>query len=200
MKHVLRVVLVFLSVLVLSPTYLPGPTAQSLEEPLQMAINRYNDVQAPVALVLATAPVAPRMKRQGPTKEGALEYSTEFRKAAAEAWQKVGYGNRLRPEQGSREAGFTVDRDGKINVIKVTAQERGAGEMKFVIGPDTLAVFHTHSDPWIRRPSTGDEASAKYSHMQIYTTTKDGLFLTGPDGKTVQIFQQDEWATRKNSE
>lgn len=200
MKPVLTVVSVFLIVLVLSPKYLPGLAAQSLEEPRQIGFHPYGDVQAPVALVVAVAPVVARMQRKKPTKEGALEYLPEFRKAGAEAWQKVGYGNRPRPERGSPEAGFTIDKDGKINGVRVTAQEHGAGEMKFVIGPDTLAVFHTHSDPWIRRPSTGDEASARRNHMQVYTATKDGLFLTGPDGRTVQVFQRDDWATRKNPE
>ena len=34
--------------------------------------------------------------------------------------------------------------------------------------------------------------------MQIYTATKDGLFLAGADGRTTQVFKRDDWASRKN--
>ena len=133
-----------------------------------------------------------------PTREGALEYSPVFRDAAAKAWAKVGYGNKPRPEQGNPEAGFTVGRNGNIGAPLFHSQEFGHGEMQIPYDDNTLAVFHTHSDPWTRRPSSGDEASAKSQKMQIYTATKDGLFLTGPDGKTIQVFNRDDWATKKN--
>lgn len=70
------------------------------------------------------------------------------------------------------EAGFTIGRDGKSSAVYVKTKESGDGEMRFVADRDTLAVFHTHSDPWIRRPPTGGEAPARDNHMQIHTATK----------------------------
>jgi hypothetical protein len=196
MKHILRVVSVSLTVLFPSSECFSRPAGQEVEqEPLRIGIN-HNDIQ--VELVNAAERVVARIQHKAPAKEASLEYSPEFRKAAAEAWQKVQYGNRPRPEQGSPEAGFTIGRDGKPSAVKVATKESGPGEMRFVTDPDTLAVFHTHSDPWIRRPSTRDQALAKNNHRQIYTATKDGLFLTGPDGKTTQVFRRADWATKKN--
>lgn len=135
-----------------------------------------------------------------PTREGSLEYQPDFRKAGAAAWKRVSYGNSNKTMTGSPEAGFTINRDGTTGSVTSTTRDEGPGGMEFGITPDTLATLHTHSDPYSRRPSAIDEQSARKLKTQIYTSTKDGLFLTGPDGKTVQVFKRGDWATRKNPE
>jgi hypothetical protein len=47
----------------------------------------------------------------GPTEEGALENTSDFRKAARDAWMSVGLG------QKQAESAFTVDSNGKTNSI-----------------------------------------------------------------------------------
>jgi hypothetical protein len=70
--------------------------------------------------------------------------------------------------------------------------------MSFAAAPNEYVV-HTHSDPYVRRPSSGDVEPAKRTKTNIYTITKSGLFLTDPDGKTTQVSSKGDWQTNEKT-
>jgi hypothetical protein len=82
--------------------------------------------------------------------------------------------------------------------VQVETQPYGSeGHVHFTQTPETFGVFHTHSLPLEQKPSGGDEASAKAHRINIYTATRNGLFITEPDGKTTQIYNRSDWASQK---
>lgn len=179
MKHSLKLVLISSSILFVSPENLPRPAGPMKRDRLRIGVHLYNDVRVPNEQVDAAEEVASRVFRQAGVE---LNWSdcTPSRSPSRSLFSPC-----CSPAQSGALVVYFV------------------GPLKAYfrwIDPNMLATFHTHSDPYSRRPSVLDERSAKTNRSQIYVGTKDGLFLVGPDGRTTQIFRRSDWATRKKPE
>jgi hypothetical protein len=135
---------------------------------------------------LDTPPVA------GPTKEGSLEYSEAFRKAATDAWRASGLGTQ------PGEAGAYLDAQGQPS--KVQWQAEGASSqarMGVSVPKDAPYLLHTHPNDRDSAPSPQDIKSAITKNKTIYVTSKAGLYAVDPAGKVSQVFRNSDWASQK---
>jgi hypothetical protein len=129
----------------------------------------------------------------GPTKEGSLEYSPQFRKVAADAWCTSGAGR----QQG--EAGAYLDTQGQPSKVQ-WQPEGGSSQARMGVSVPKSAPYliHTHPNNRGSDPSPQDIQSATEKHKTIYVTSKAGLFAVDPGGKVSQVFRNSDWASEKN--
>lgn len=128
----------------------------------------------------------------GPTKEGSLEYSAQFRKVAADAWRTSGAGRR----QG--EAGAYLDAQGQPSKVQ-WQPEGGSSQARMGVSVPKSAPYliHTHPNDRGSDPSPEDLKSAAEKHKTIYVTSKAGLYAVDPAGKVSQVFRNSDWASQK---
>ncbi len=129
-----------------------------------------------------------------PTREGTLEMSDQFRKAARDA---------VSASRGfmGNEAAFAVDAQGNPGKIQ---QEIGAGSQNAhhvaIKAPsNALATLHTHPRrTGADEPSPEDIQVAKNQHHTIYVASQGGLFAVDPGGAVSHVFKSPSWASDKN--
>jgi hypothetical protein len=127
-----------------------------------------------------------------PTKEGVLEYSDAFRKAAKDA---------VSASRGfmGNEAGFASNAQGTPGKIQ---QDLGGGSdtahhVRIVAPSDAQYTFHTHpSRTGGDEPSPEDKQNAKNLHRTIYVASQAGLFGVDPSGQVTHVFENSDWASK----
>jgi len=133
-----------------------------------------------------------------PTREGALENTEAFRKAALKSSMLAATGEiRLRSGSGEGgEAGFVIRKDGTVGPVTFQSDEssEASGHLKQKIGPEDFATFHTHDSRHLSTPSRDDIEIAKRTHHPVYVASRDGLFMVNPtDGKITQVYNRSDW-------
>jgi hypothetical protein len=126
---------------------------------------------------------------KAPTKEGSLEYSDAFRKAARNAI------NASRGFMGN-EAGFASDAQGNPGR---TQQDVGGGSQTarhIHITAPSNAQYTLHTHP--RRtggdePSPDDIQNAKNLRHTVYVASQAGLFAVDPGGSVTHVFKNEDW-------
>jgi hypothetical protein len=134
----------------------------------------------------------PMMPQAGPTKEGSLEYSDAFRKAATNA---VGASRNFT----GNESGFAVDASGQPGKTQTTIGAGGSHNLAIVAPSNAEATLHTHPmKTGADEPSADDIQIAKKMHHTVYVASKGGLFAVDPGGSVSHIFKSADWANQKN--
>jgi hypothetical protein len=68
------------------------------------------------------------------------------------------------------------------------------GSARFVLPPEAVAVFHTHSDRVLPQPSKGDRELADRMGVPVLTLSRQGLFLYDPEGRTTwKLMERLNW-------
>jgi hypothetical protein len=137
-----------------------------------------------------------------PTREGALEYSDVFRKAAANAVslaRQKEFGRLHGSSDSTGEAGFVIGAKDQSEV-KFSPDKTGADHAGMTLGvrDSDIGTFHTHDSFHQADPSTVDKESAKKFHKTVYIASRDGLYAVDPGGQVTQIFKNQDWASSKN--
>jgi hypothetical protein len=131
---------------------------------------------------------------KGPTKEGSLEYSPEFKQAAAKAWGLTMHG-RL----PLRETAFSVNRQGNPGPISIHDSKPGETPTDtFETNSNDPFTLHTHPSGTLQTASTVDKNLAKTLHKTFYVSSNDGLYSVDPGGQVTQVFHDAEWASSKD--
>jgi hypothetical protein len=138
--------------------------------------------------------LTPMLPTSQPTKEGAIEYSPEFKKLAANMWDKSGRGVQ------QTEVGTYIDKSGNAGspTEHSTDSSDHNANIKMNVPNDALAVIHTHPNHSGDRPSQADVGAAVASKKTIYVTSRTGLWAVDPGGKTTQVFSSPLWMRDKN--
>lgn len=131
------------------------------------------------------------------TSAQSLEISEDFRIQAAAAWKAVSNGG-----NPYAECGFSVYKDGGASSLHTEIHPITSGMAqqwrdKISFGVDDLAIFHTHPNSSLDKPSQNDVAAAKKIGKVIYVSSRTGLWKVDASGKVTQIFTDPEWATKK---
>jgi hypothetical protein len=72
------------------------------------------------------------------------------------------------------------------------------GSARFVLPPDAVAVFHTHSDRVLPQPSRGDRRLADRTGVPILTLSREGIFLYDPESeRTWKLMERLEWLEKE---
>lgn len=131
-----------------------------------------------------------------PRREDAIEFSPQFRDAAAKAIMAS-------HNFTGQEAGFAIRQDGsparnvKGEPVIQSSKEFGKGHnLKVITQANDLGILHTH--PNNPRPSPGDIDDAKQNHMTIYAASPEGLWQVSPSGEVQQVFNSRTWYSDKN--
>lgn len=131
-----------------------------------------------------------------PTREGAIEYSPEFREAAGKAVQAVANFSKK-----GTEAGFAVNKSGKpahTPAGKPIIQYNPSGRhLSIVSQPDDVATLHTHPADADSKPSPGDIDSTKKSRKVTMVASSNGLYEVDPEGNVQQVFKSPTWYSDK---
>lgn len=129
-----------------------------------------------------------------PTKEGALEYSEQFRMAARNA---IGASRNFT----GNESGFSSDAQGNPGKIQTTVgvATAGASHQLKIAGPSNAQyTLHTHpKNTGSDQPSPEDVQNAKNLHRTVYVASQAGLFSVDPGGRVTQVFKNPDWAKGK---
>jgi len=139
-----------------------------------------------------------------PSREGAVELSPAFRKAAAAASQMAQMGEIKRSQNGGAirntgEAGFAARRDGSVSpVVFSPDQESSKGTISQEVSSGDLGIFHTHDRYHQSDPSEADKNAAKKAHTTVWVASKDGLYSVDPSGQVTKVFTNPDWASSKN--
>lgn len=131
-----------------------------------------------------------------PTKEGAVEFSPEFRAAAKKAvtMATLEASRRKHGENAGGEAGFSVHGSGETSPVKFSQdQEPSGGSMHQSVSGDDLGALHTHDSFHKADPSGGDEAAAKQAHTTVWVASRDGLYGVDPSGEPTKVFSNPNW-------
>jgi len=173
----------------------------SVFAPALQAQKNVEAVAVPVVVSVSgnvLAAVVPPTDFSQVTASGAIENTTQFKKAAYQAWCIAGSG--LKPHT---EAGFTVTRDGNTtsvdeNVSEGTLQIRG--HLAQTVDSNTVALVHTHPLGGTQPPSTNDVAVAQHLRKPVYVINRSGLFVVVPgSGQIVQLFVGLDWMSVKKT-
>ena len=119
-----------------------------------------------------------------PKKEGALEYSPEFKQTAKRIWSRVTNG------KAEGEAGTYFTAEGKSGDVQ---QSPGGYELSVKAPKSAPYVIHTHPDKGTDKPSPPDVASAKKYNKTIYVVSRSGLWSAEPDGNFQRVFKSPTW-------
>jgi hypothetical protein len=129
----------------------------------------------------------------GPTKEGVLENSPEFKSSAKAVFEKSGSG------RNPNEAGTYLE-GAERGPISVSDTE---GRMALSVPTSATATIHTHpahfngakSSPL---PSPKDVETARKLKRPVYVVSPEGLSVVEGDGKITSIYSAKEWMERNN--
>ncbi|HEV2194029.1 MAG TPA: hypothetical protein VGR55_00465 [Candidatus Acidoferrum sp.] len=131
-----------------------------------------------------------------PRREDALEFSPQFRDAAAKAIMAS-------HNFTGQEAGFAIRADGtparntKNEPVIQSSKEFGTGHnLKVITQASDMGIYHTH--PHNPRPSPADIEDAKKNRMTIYAASPEGLWQVSASGEVQQVFQSRTWYSDKN--
>jgi hypothetical protein len=125
-----------------------------------------------------------------PAKEGSIEYDPRFRKAASDAWERVGNGS------AKAESGFVIGRTGGT----VPAGVAPGHSLQLTNLPGGVGNLHTHQNGAYQGPSDADIQDAKNDkeHRTYYVASKGGLYSVNHAGEITHIFSNTDWASSKN--
>jgi len=128
-----------------------------------------------------------------PTKEGALEYSDAFRKAA---------GNAVAASRNftGNESGFAVDAKGQPRKTQTSIGSgiENAHHLRIAAPWNTMATLHTHpTRTGTEGPSADDIQNAKNLRRTVYVASSGGLYAIDPGGSVSQVFKSPTWYSDK---
>jgi hypothetical protein len=130
----------------------------------------------------------------GPSKEGVVENSPQFKEAAKAIWKAANEG------RNPNEAATTIDKNTERGPIVVGDQE---GHMSMVVPADATSQLHTHPNHFQGQqaggqPSQTDIATAKKLGKNVYVVSKSGLQMVDKYGKVTSIYNNSDWMTSNN--
>jgi len=130
----------------------------------------------------------------GPTKEGVVENSPEFKSAAAAVWKAANEG------RDSNEAGTYLDGKTERGPISISDQE---GHMTLQVPKDAASTIHSHPNHFKGQqaggqPSQQDIETAKKLGKSVYVVSKSGLQVVEKDGKITSVYSNPDWMSRDN--
>jgi hypothetical protein len=126
-----------------------------------------------------------------PTKEGSLEYSEPFRKAARDA---VGASRNFT----GNESGFATDASGRPGKTQTSIGEGSNTHHLAIVTPaGAEATLHTHpKHTGADEPSDDDIKIAKKGHHTVYIASSGGLFAVDRNGSVTRVFENADWASK----
>lgn len=128
-----------------------------------------------------------------PLKQGALEYSDEFKKAAARAWMAAAGGLKR------SESGFWIANNGQGGPISTWLDTKdGHPSARMDLPTEAMGLYHTHPNYANASPSSTDINSVRQAHTSMYVGSRDGLYGIDPGGQVTHIFSDPYWMTSKN--
>jgi hypothetical protein len=130
----------------------------------------------------------------GPTKEGVLENSPEFKKTASAVWEAAARG------KNATESGTYLDPNLERGPISTSNTE---GKMSLVVPKDAQSTIHSHpnhagSSMMGGQPSDTDIQTAKKLGKSVYVVSKSGLQVVEKDGKVTNVYSNPDWMSRDN--
>lgn len=126
--------------------------------------------------------------RKGPSKDGVLENSPDFKKAAWDVWTAAGRG------RYENEAGVSLDDKGKEAPVQVSKKD---GRASLVVPASSKVLLHSHPNSAGGQPSEKDIESAKKYGKTIYVVSKSGLQGVDKFGKTTIVYSDPTWMNKK---
>jgi hypothetical protein len=130
----------------------------------------------------------------GPTKEGVLENSPEFKAVGKAVFAASNYG------RNSNEAGTYIDQNGERGPIVVSNED---GKMSMQVPKDAGSTIHSHPAHFQGAtasplPSQKDIETAKKLGKSVYVVSPEGLSVVEKDGKVTNIYNSKDWLDRNN--
>jgi hypothetical protein len=173
---------------VVIPVAHPSGDVHRIEMPLDTPIEDFHNALSDAGY---SHPVLDVPQPQ-PTKEGAVEYSPDFKSGAQKVWESVTSG--LEPA----EAGAAVGRTGKMGPI--TKQQNGPNrhaEVQIPTWPGIMGTIHTHPNTNNDMPSDEDRTAAKMNKSTLWICSRSGLWSVDPGGQVTHVFTNREWMKDK---
>jgi hypothetical protein len=122
--------------------------------------------------------------KQGPTKEGSVEYDPKFKETASKVWETAERG------KSSTESGTYLEANLDRGPIATSNED---GKMSLVTPKDAPYTMHTHPDHFKDgsaggQPSGKDIETAKKLGKYVYVVSRSGLSYVGPHGEQGVVY------------
>jgi hypothetical protein len=125
-----------------------------------------------------------------PTRQGVLENSPAFKKAALDVWDASGRG------RNSNEAGVGLDDDLKAEPVQTSTKDN---KMSIRVPASSKILLHSHPNNMGGQPSPQDIDSAKALGKTIYVVSKRGLQAVDKFGKVTNVYSDADWTQKDNN-
>lgn len=122
--------------------------------------------------------------KKGPNKDGVLENTPDFKKAARAVWDAAGRG------RNTNEAGVYLDENNKAAPVQVSDKD---GKASLRVPTSSKMLLHSHPNTAGGQPSDQDIESAKKLGKTIYVVSKSGLQGVDKFGKVTAVYSNPDW-------